>query len=117
MTQMIYIPVEMAKDWDALNCSVPCSTWYYPYSVKDYNPKSVQSLLGNDSGLDSNRFWMTFVSNRVKVTEEYVVYDFNGILAAMGGSLGLFLGFSCFDFLLIMQNLLLQRKAERSVVT
>ena len=50
MTQMIYIPVEMAKDWDALNCSVPCSTWYYPYSVKDYNPKS--GILLTDTDVD-----------------------------------------------------------------
>jgi hypothetical protein len=32
--------------------------------------------------------------------EEYLLFDFNAIVSAVGGSLGLFLGFSCLDFLL-----------------
>jgi len=36
----------------------------------------------------------------VLVEEEYLLMDLNAIVAAIGGSLGLFLGFSCLDFLL-----------------
>ena len=32
------------------------------------------------------------------IVEEYVLVDFFDILAAVGGSMGLFLGFSFFDF-------------------
>ena len=32
--------------------------------------------------------------------EEYKVYDFNGILGTVGGSLGLFVGFSFLDCML-----------------
>ena len=36
----------------------------------------------------------------VKVNEEYKVYDFNGILGSVGGSLGLFIGFSFLDMMI-----------------
>ena len=38
----------------------------------------------------------------ITVYEEYVVYDFNGIVGMVGGSLGLFLGFSFFDVILLL---------------
>jgi hypothetical protein len=37
-----------------------------------------------------------FPTLEVVVTEEFLIYDSNTILAAVGGSLGLFLGFSCY---------------------
>ena len=44
-------------------------------------------------------------SSEVKVNEEYKVYDFNGILGTVGGSLGLFVGFSFLDCMLFtMRN-------------
>ena len=36
----------------------------------------------------------------VQVNEEYKVYDFTGILGSVGGSLGLFIGFSFLDMIL-----------------
>ena len=38
----------------------------------------------------------------ITIHEEYVVYDFNGIVGMVGGSLGLFLGFSFFDVILLL---------------
>ena len=40
----------------------------------------------------------------VKVDTEYKVYDFSGILGSVGGSLGLFIGFSFLDMILYMIN-------------
>ena len=31
--------------------------------------------------------------------DQLLIYDFNAIVASVGGSLGLFLGFSCWDFI------------------
>ena len=39
-------------------------------------------------------------NSEVTVQEEYKVYDFNGILGTVGGSLGLFVGFSFLDCML-----------------
>ena len=40
----------------------------------------------------------------VKVDTEYKVYDFSGILGSVGGSLGLFIGFSFLDMILYIIN-------------
>ena len=40
---------------------------------------------------------MYYQSDHLRLLEEYLVFDFNSILVAMGGSLGLFLGFSFFQ--------------------
>ena len=41
--------------------------------------------------------YMSYHSDRMLLLEEYLVFDFSSILVAIGGSLGLFLGFSFFQ--------------------
>ena len=41
-------------------------------------------------------FYATYASPKVKIEEEYILMGTNAIISATGGSLGLFLGFSCF---------------------
>ena len=43
---------------------------------------------------------LIFKHTHVKVNEEYELFDFGAIVGAVGGSLGLFLGFSALDFVL-----------------
>ena len=43
-------------------------------------------------------------STNVDLYTEIRLYDFNAIVAAVGGSLGLFLGFSVLDSILLMIN-------------
>ena len=38
----------------------------------------------------------------IMVYEKYAVYDFSGIVGTVGGSLGLFIGFSFMDFMLML---------------
>ena len=58
------------------------------------------------SGEDFSQFqkfvkvFVRFETNEVMLLEEYLVYDFNDIVAAVGGSLGLFLGFSCLQVII-----------------
>ena len=40
---------------------------------------------------------MFYESDRISLREEYLIFDFGSILVAIGGSLGLFLGFSLFQ--------------------
>ena len=40
---------------------------------------------------------MYYAQTEVQVKEEFLIYDLNAIVAAIGGSLGLFLGFSCYE--------------------
>ena len=38
-----------------------------------------------------------FETMELQVKEEYVIYDFVGMISSLGGNLGLFIGFSFFD--------------------
>ena len=44
--------------------------------------------------------WSYDISNRMIVNEEYVVYDFSGFISSVGGTIGLFIGFSFQDLIL-----------------
>ena len=45
-------------------------------------------------------FWLE--GPKIKVEEEYDVYSFTGIVGTVGGSLGLFVGFSFLDIILLV---------------
>ena len=38
--------------------------------------------------------------------EEYLLYDFNGLVGTVGGTLGLFIGFSFYDVIINLTNYL-----------
>ena len=41
--------------------------------------------------------WIYLMDDKVDTTTEYYLYDFATIVSAVGGNLGLFLGFSCYS--------------------
>ena len=57
-------------------------------------------------------FW--FASNETQVHTEYLVFDTNGLIGSIGGSLGLFIGFSfhgaMISILAFMKNILIRSK-------
>ena len=61
--------------------------------------------------------WVKFTSGSVKIEEEYTLMDVNAIISATGGSLGLFLGLSCYGvvwkLLEMMQNAYNNLKSKR----
>ena len=52
-----------------------------------------------NEGVKGAWFWLE--GPKIKVEEEYMVYSFSGIVGTVGGSLGLFIGFSFLDCLLL----------------
>ena len=58
-------------------------------------------LLLNDFGTG---IFIQLTSPQIKVYKKYEVYDFSGIVGTVGGSLGLFIGFSFMDFMLMLIN-------------
>ena len=43
---------------------------------------------------------------KVTVTEEYLIYDIIGFVASVGGTLGIFIGFSFYDMIIRLINLI-----------
>ena len=41
-------------------------------------------------------FWV--IGNEIEEKRQYLIYDFNGLIGFVGGTLGLFVGFSLFGF-------------------
>ena len=60
-----------------------------------------------ETGRPSNSSWVFVYFNEINVDQrrEFVLYDFNSMIANVGGSLGLFLGFSFLDFVCMVINL------------
>ena len=48
----------------------------------------------------------------ITVNEEYWVYDTTGLIGAIGGSLGLFAGFSFFDCICLILNWIYSKTIE-----
>jgi hypothetical protein len=83
-----------------VDCMTECETWSYSYRVDGYNEDTMMTTSiadGKESGF--GRIWLKMVSSKIEVSQEYKVYDFSGIVGSLGGSLGLFIGFSFLDCL------------------
>ncbi len=55
--------------------------------------------LGGGDNVTTTTTLYLYQSNSYETAEEYLLFDDNAIVAAVGGSLGLFLGFSCLSVL------------------
>lgn len=85
----------MSKGSYSKECTPPCS---YP----NVNIKTAETVLYQPGMESMSELYLQWNDNFVSMQEEYLLMDFNAILSAIGGSLGLFLGFSCLQFLLML---------------
>ena len=80
------------EKYDLDGCPIMCQEVRYDIRVSQLgeNAMSVEEKTGV-SGV-----YATYASSKVKIEEEYLLMGETAIISATGGSLGLFLGFSCF---------------------
>ena len=78
------------------NCPVSCN-------YRKYNAL-VDSVFSNDSTIG-----LTFASTQIATYEEYLIYDFAGMVASVGGNFGLFVGWSFNDMLKFLIKELMKR--------
>ena len=71
-------------------CQSSCSTYEY------YGKKA--SLNQMESG-KSLQLWFMFETMEMTIRQEYIIYDHIGLISSVGGTLGLFIGFSFYDAL------------------
>ena len=92
-------------------CPKPCSILEYSgkldyWEPKYYNPNNTMII------------YLRFQSPEViTIYEEYLIYDFNGMLGSIGGTLGMFVGFSFSSIIELSINLLKNCKSENFMWT
>ena len=67
-----------------------------PNSCTEISYETMSKSIPHDLS-DMTLISMYYQSDHLRLLEEYLVFDFTSILVAIGGSLGLFLGFSFFQ--------------------
>jgi hypothetical protein len=100
-----------------LSCSIPCTRTTYKFSTKvthltnwiDIDGRFPDSIFENSSSA-AIRFDSMLIGEEV----ETYVYDFGNFVVALGGNLGLMLGFSCLSVLFSIIQFI-SKKAEFSV--
>ncbi len=100
-----------SKVYQSRACPLPCERYYYIPTVTQFhkNTRNMKDMYGADVGI-----WHSYQSLRVESKREEFVYDMGDVLAAVGGNMGLWLGFSCLSLLLdvfgrIKQKAILKR--------
>jgi hypothetical protein len=90
-----------------LGCPTPCHQISYSIALTDLHLNSViQPHLQYPEGYSKNYyiFYVIFGSVDVERQVETLVYDSGNFFAAVGGNLGLFLGFSCLSIIFACIN-------------
>ena len=91
----IEVSYDFLKNKIATHCQPPCKRKSYKTSAKQYHKNSWNDFSNQSTEEDLFYLQMAFSSLNVESEVQTLVYDTGNMLAAAGGYLGLFLGFSC----------------------
>ena len=76
-------------------CSKSCTMFEYAGKVKYINSMNYNGI---------GDWYMIFPSSDLIFTEEYLIYDFTGMVGSIGGALGMFIGLSFMDIFFHLVN-------------
>ena len=95
----LLLDADMSKITRMSGCRKPCS--YKEYNFVNTNLKDLSYYTFPE---DQIAFCLWAVSQNTHIEEEVLVYSFESLVAELGGSLGLFLGFSFLGAVAMMQT-------------
>ena len=99
----------LQKIWNKIynhKCPKPCSILEYSGKLDYWEPKYYNPY-------NTVKIHLRFQSPEVTtIYEEYLIYDFNAMLGSIGGTLGMFVGFSFSSIIELFINLLKKCKSE-----
>lgn len=103
---------------ERFGCKKECTTPTYKYKLDGYGGTVMPSTFELCRNITTHgRIYINVISNKVQVMQEFEVYDLSGIIGSVGGSLGLFIGFSFLQFLLSTLKTLTDIERKGSVRT
>ena len=99
-------PFQFSSNPNQFGCPLPCFKSFYSLLCRPNLEKNTyHSLLEGHDETHEGKFELTISLKMIEELEEQVLlFDFSAIVAGVGGSLGLFLGFSCLEVLQPLLN-------------
>ena len=71
--------------------------------------KRVKELIQTFKNIGTVTFTLSFYSNTSKIYEEVLIFDDISLLGSLGGSLGLFVGFSFFGYVSTFNDIIMDK--------
>ena len=96
--QLKYVAFSDGKENWISACPIPCQQTSYDFTIRYFHETSLvdpENILGENFSASSAMFSLGYETLLIEEHVESLVYDVTNFLAAAGGNLGLFLGFSC----------------------
>ena len=103
-------PLPNCETWQEWSCMMGGMSWIFKQNIWNICPKhcinieysgKVSAVLYADN-ISYQSWELEFPTDEIEVYEEYLMYDMTGLIGSIGGTLGLFLGFSFRDVLSIV---------------
>ena len=82
-----------------MGCPLPCTLTFYDIRVNYFDEFQAS---GSEHGTGTLWMYTYFDSMIVEIQNEILIYDWPKFLSAIGGTLSLYLGFSCLSMLLVI---------------
>ena len=106
----LYDPPQLLKDWKALStfvqnasiptnpqtCTFPCNETSYFYTKLKLHENVFAQFTSKWEPMGNSRFFFGY-SGKTEVATEYLFMNINGLISAIGGNVGMFLGFSAYS--------------------
>ena len=93
-------------------CPKSCTIQEYSGEI-DYIESKTEAKVENNTFAASFRFAAPFTMFSY---EEYLIYDFNGLVGSVGGTLGIFIGFNFYETIARMIDILKNTIANRNQI-
>ena len=95
---LVYVAFDDGKERWLSHCPIPCKQTSYDANIRYFHKSAVidtDNSLGENFSDSKVMFALGYETLLIEEHAESLVYDVTNFLAAAGGNLGLFLGFSC----------------------